>query len=284
MNKISPLHDAKNDVPETDDMQECTHHVEVKSGAAIASGLVAELLNDFATDCNSLARTKLRQKYRPEANSHMNMLARQKLGFTVAPEFLEFRSFLKILGRIPALGYTLDRLNSADPEYAPGKVRWASKKEQAVNKQNVILLAGRNGDVRPLTEWAEILKTPATTLKSRKAKGWTDAEVLYGKKSMITYAKAPAKYRAAASFPWPKFPAPPEGWEARYQRQCERRYGGYVESRARFLARVLTASRQELLDEIERTTGPDDEVEAALATRYDTCTAALVAARVAVGF
>jgi hypothetical protein len=284
MNKTSPLHDAKVDAPEIDDVQVGTHHAELKSGAAIASSLVAELLNDFDTDCNSLAPTKLRQKYSAEANAHMNMLARRKLGFTAVPEFLKFRSFLKIVGRIPAPGYTLDRLNSADPEYAPGKVRWASKKEQAVNKQNVILLTGTNGVVRPLTEWAEVLKIPATTLKSRRAKGWTDAEVLYyGKKSTITYAKAPTKYHAASVFPWPKSPAPPEGWEARYQRRCERRYEGNVESRARFLVRVLTAHRQDLLDELERTTCPGDEPDAALVTRYNTCTAALIAARAALG-
>jgi hypothetical protein len=284
MNKTFLLLDAKVDPLKIDDVEVDTHHAELKSGAAVASGLVAELLNDFDTDCDSLAANKLRQKYPAEANSHMNMLARQKLGFTVAPEFLKFRSFLKIVGRIPAPSYTLDRLNSADLEYAPGKVRWASKKEQAVNKQNVILLAGTNGIVKPLTEWAEVHKIPATTLRWRRAKGWTDAEVLYGKKSTHTYANAPAKYRAVASFPWPKVPLPPEGWEARYQRQCERRYGGYVESRGRFLVRVLTAVRKGLADEIERTTGPDDEVDNALVTRYDTCTAALVAARAALGF
>ena len=255
------------------------------SGAGIALGLIAEFLGDFAADIDTLPPTKLRKKYSSESNSHMNMLARRKThGALVHEKFLEFKSFLAIMGPVPAPGYTLDRLNSADPEYAPGKVRWASKKQQSLNKQNVVLLTGANGVVLPLTEWAEVLKIPATTLKSRRAKGWTDVEVLYGRqKSTPAYSYAAPRYRPAASFPWPKCPVPPEGWEARYQRQCERRYGGYVESRARFLVRVLAANRQELLDEMQRTTGPDDEVDGALVTRYDTCTAALVTARATLG-
>jgi hypothetical protein len=207
----------------------------------------------------------------------MNMLARRKLGFTVAPQFLKFRSFLKIVGRIPAPGYTLDRLNSADLEYAPGKVRWASKKEQAVNKQNVILLTGTNGVVRPLTEWAEVLKIPATTLKSRRAKCWTDAEVLYGRqRSTPPYSYGAGyrrQYRPAVEFVWPKCPAPAEGWETRYQRI---HYRG--ESRARYLVRVLSSHQQDLQDQLERTTGPHEEPNPVLMNRLDVCKQALVAA------
>ncbi len=226
------------------------------------------------------ARTKLRKKYSAEANSHMNMLARRKLGFTVAPKFLEFRSFLKIVGRIPAPGYTLDRLNSADPEYAPGKVRWASKKEQAVNKQNVILLTGTNGVVRPLTEWAEVLEIPATTLKSRRAKGWTDVEVLYGKESTITYAKAPAKYRAAVVFPWP--PGLRGDWEAAYRRHHWKTESGH-ETRAAFLVRVLTSTLVSLMDEVERTTEPGTPVADNLWDRVTRCRGLLKYARTLTG-
>ncbi len=239
------------------------------SGAGIALGLIAELLGDFAADIETLSLTKLRQKYSSESNSHMNMLARCKThGALVHEKFLEFKSFLRLMGPVPAPGYTLDRLNSADPEYAPGKVRWASKKEQAVNKQNVILLTGANGVVRPLTEWAEVLKIPATTLKSRRAKGWTDAEVLYGKKSTITYAKAPAKYRAAAVFPWP---ADLRGdWEERYRRAHWREqwntddYGNTIwrhETRAAFLVRMMIATIAEITDKLERTVDPNLEPE-----------------------
>lgn len=280
MNEISPLHDAKVDAPEIDDKQVGPHNAELKSGAAVVSDLVAELFNDFATDCNSLARTKLRKKYRAEANSHMNMLARRKThGALVHEKFMEFKSFLRLMGPMPAPGDSLDRLNSADPEYAPGKVRWASKKEQAVNKQNVILLTGSNGVVRPLTEWAEVLKTPATTLKSRRAKGWTDPEVLYGKKSTITYAKARAKYRAASVFHWPSELR--GDWEAGYRRDHRKTDSGYDddhgntiwkhETRAAFLVRQLTAILANLTDEIERTTEPGTDVADNLYERVEKC-------------
>jgi len=254
---------------------------EPSSGAGIALGLIAEFLGDFDTDIETLPLTKLRQKYSSESNSHMNMLARRKThGALVHEKFLEFKSFLGFMGPVPAPGYTLDRLNSADPEYAPGKVRWASKKEQAVNKQNVILLTGTNGVVRSLTEWAEVLKIPATTLKSRRAKGWTDVEVLYGKNSTITYAtNAPAKYRAVAVFPWP--PELRGDWEAGYRRDHRQIDSGYDdrdgntiwrhETRAAFLVRKLTAILANLRDEVERTTEPGTDVADNLWDRWEGC-------------
>jgi hypothetical protein len=227
------------------------------SGAVIALGLIAAkpLVDDFATDIETLSLTKLRKKYSSEASSHMNMLARRKHGALVHEKFLEFKPFLGFMGPVPAPGYTLDRLNSADPEYAPGKVRWASKKEQAVNKQNVILLTATNGVVKPLIEWAADLKIPATTLKSRKAKGWSDAEVLYGKKSKstVTYAKAPATYRRATAFPWPReFVG---DWEKIYRLHKEE--SGYLETRAAFIVRRLNLYRALMMDELERLMPPD---------------------------
>ena len=114
-------------------------------------------------------------------------------------------------------GDSLDRLNSADPDTLPGKVRWASKKEQAVNEQNVILLTGSNGVVRPLTEWAEVLKTPATTLKSRRARGLRPIpKSSTATISTITFAKARASARAASVFHWPSELR--GDWEAGYRR------------------------------------------------------------------
>jgi hypothetical protein len=241
------------------------------SGAGIALGLIAEFLGEFAVDIETLSPTKLRQKCSRESNSHMNMLARCKAhGAQVHEKFLKFKSFLGLMGPVPAPGYTLDRLNSADPEYAPGKVRWASKKEQAVNKQNVILLTGTNGVVRPLTEWAELLKIPATTLKWRRANGWTDAEVLHGKQSTITYAKTPAKYRAASVFPWP--PELRGDWEAGYRRDhWNYTRTGRAETRAAFLVRKLTAILVYSMDEVERSTEPGTTVADNLWDRVERC-------------
>ena len=129
---------------------------------------------------------------------------------------MEFKSFLRLMGPMPAPGDSLDRLNSADPQYAPRKSEVGVEERTGRQQTERDPTHGYNGVVRPLTESAELLKTPATTLKSRRAKGWTDPEVLYGKKSTITYAKARAKYRAASVFHWPSELR--GDWEAGYRR------------------------------------------------------------------
>ena len=85
----------------------------------------------WKADCETLSKMELRRHYSREANCHRNMLSRRKTqGAVVSPLFEDFRSFLKIVGPMPAKGTTLDRIDNADPEYAPGKVRWADKRTQ----------------------------------------------------------------------------------------------------------------------------------------------------------
>ena len=56
----------------------------------------------------------------------------------VHPEFKNFKSFLLHVGPMPTKNATLDRINNSDPEYAPGKVRWADKITQNNNKSDTL--------------------------------------------------------------------------------------------------------------------------------------------------
>lgn len=59
-------------------------------------------------------------------------------GISVAPEWLhDFAAFYKHIGPRPSTDYSIDRINN-DGDYAPGNVRWATRKQQAANKRKPV--------------------------------------------------------------------------------------------------------------------------------------------------
>ncbi|MCD7110434.1 hypothetical protein LRX75_15450 [Rhizobium sp. DKSPLA3] len=138
-----------------------------------------------AEDCATLSKMALRERYQGEANSHRNMLSRQKAkGAVVHPDFMDFASFLRIVGPMPAKGATLDRIQNADPEYAPGKVRWADKRTQNNNKGDTLVFNySRTGDTYTSSRIAKLQKVSASTIRKRAERGWTDDEIIEGKRA-----------------------------------------------------------------------------------------------------
>ncbi len=56
-------------------------------------------------------------------------------GITVCDEWREdFNAFLAHIGRRPSPSHSLDRINN-DGNYEPGNVRWATKREQGLNRR-----------------------------------------------------------------------------------------------------------------------------------------------------
>lgn len=127
----------------------------------------------------------LKKHYEPEWNSYRNMVDRvRKEGRIVHPAFRTFQSFLENVGLKPSREATLDRIDPEDPEYAPGKVRWASKMQQANNRTNTIYLEF-DGKRLPLTEWAALIRANADLMRRRHARGWTDKEIITGEIDQI---------------------------------------------------------------------------------------------------
>lgn len=130
-------------------------------------------------------RFPLKKNYPSEWDSFRNMKQRVKYaGGEVHPAFGSFQSFLEVMGEKPDSQATLDRIDPTDPEYAPNKVRWASKKVQANNRTNTIYL-DFDGVRRPLTDWASRTHTNPDTLRRRYERGWTHKEAITGERDVI---------------------------------------------------------------------------------------------------
>lgn len=155
-------------------------------------------------DCDNLSAMALRRLYPAEATSHRNMLNRQeRKGAIIHPDFRELKSFLRAMGPCPANKATLDRIDNSDPEYAPGKVRWADKRTQNGNKGDTLVFhdpaTGRTFTSSQLAKMHGC--SPDTIRKQRTRSGWTDAEIIQGYRSIQPSSPAPRSSRPSPSVP-----------------------------------------------------------------------------------
>jgi len=165
-------------------------------------------------DCQSLAASKLKAKYRSTYTSWRDMKAREKThGAVIAPNFVTFAGFLSCVGPRPSKKHTLDRLDNTNKEYGPGLVAWRTVTAQNSNKSDTVFLTDSDGTTLPLMAWAKKLKISPNTLYSRRKAGWTDVEILHGKKAPPPESPAAVLTRT----PWP--PRRRESWERAFQEQ-----------------------------------------------------------------
>lgn len=75
---------------------------------------------------------------------------------------------------------TIDRIDS-EKGYAPDNCRWATKKEQSYNRSMSVKLT-LDGRTMYMTEWAEELGIDKKTLSWRYNNGWSDEEIITGKR------------------------------------------------------------------------------------------------------
>jgi hypothetical protein len=150
------------------------------------------LLHDLGT----MSTMALRAKYAGEANTHRNMLQRVKTcGAVVHPDFLRFTDFLRLVGPKPTSRATLDRIDNHDPEYAPGKVRWADKTTQNRNKgDSLIFTCPNTGRSYTASQLGVKQGVSATAIRKRRREGWTDGEIITGERaSTVAVTAAEAK-------------------------------------------------------------------------------------------
>jgi|APCry4251928276_1046603.scaffolds.fasta_scaffold69987_2 hypothetical protein len=154
-------------------------------------------------DLDNMSKMQLRAKYEGEANNHRNMKQRVKTcGAVVHPDFRIFKDFLRLVGPKPTKKATVDRINNDDPEYAPGKVRWADKATQNSNKGDSLiftcLTTGRSYTASQLA--AKQGATP-TAIRKRRKQGWTDTEIIAGHRNKLVPVPSVVPIHGKGSIP-----------------------------------------------------------------------------------
>lgn len=160
------------------------------------------LLHDLGT----MSIMALRAKYAGEANTHRNMLQRVKTcGAVVHPAFRSFPDFLRLVGPKPTSQATLDQIDNHDPEYAPGKVRWADKSTQNRNKgDSLVFTCPNTGRSYTASQLAAKQGVSPTAIRKRRRQAWTDGEIIAGERKALG-AMVPSKRVSAPA----KSAAPP---------------------------------------------------------------------------
>lgn len=97
-------------------------------------------------------------------------------GILVCRDWHSFECFLRDMGPRPSLAHSLNRKDNDGP-YSPDNCIWSTRREQGRNKRNNRLLSYR-GRQLCLSEWAEELGIPLTTLWRRLRRGWSVKKTL----------------------------------------------------------------------------------------------------------
>lgn len=97
-------------------------------------------------------------------------------GVTVCDRWLNsFKNFLDDMGERPK-NTTIDRIDNSKG-YEPGNCRWATKREQAVNRKTTRFYT-LNGETKCLKDWARDYKVHYLMLFKRVKRGWSLEDAL----------------------------------------------------------------------------------------------------------
>jgi hypothetical protein len=90
--------------------------------------------------------------------------------------FDSLEQFILEVGRRPTPEHSLDRID-VDGDYAPGNVRWATRKVQNRNKRNTRMLTFR-GRTQSLPDWVEETGMARHNFKNRLRLGWSVEDII----------------------------------------------------------------------------------------------------------
>lgn len=95
-----------------------------------------------------------------------------KRGIKVCSRWSVYENFLEDMGRAPGPEYSIDRIN-VDGDYEPSNCRWATSKQQSINKRNTVRVEYK-GELLSLMIICEELNVPyKNTYQRIKRYGWS---------------------------------------------------------------------------------------------------------------
>ncbi len=97
-------------------------------------------------------------------------------GIRISDEWRKFVTFYRDMGSMPSPKHTIDRID-VNGHYEPGNCRWATHREQALNKRNTRHITYQ-GTTLTVIEWAERQNIHYKTLRTRLESGWTIEDAL----------------------------------------------------------------------------------------------------------
>lgn len=192
-----------------------------------------EIQNQLENNIANLTRTELQKIYKREYSSWKNRKRSCKTGEgEFSTDWNDFTDFLLSIGPAPPGKMSLDRIDNGNPNYGPGLCRWACPQVQNSNKSNNVYIEYK-GEIETVAYWATKTEIPRATLYRRKKNGWSDREVIEGKREEKT---------TTSSRPWPEDNH--ELWERQFLSQVQREPMGPLQ----FLAERSIAAIKRLRD------------------------------------
>lgn len=117
-------------------------------------------------------------------NSHWHRYGGR--GITVCERWIaSFDNFISDMGMRPTPEHQIDRIDN-DSGYSKENCRWASRKENARNKGMNRMLE-INGELKCVSEWAEISGVHPDTALMRLNRGWSPKDAIFGSRHKRRY-------------------------------------------------------------------------------------------------
>lgn len=74
-------------------------------------------------------------------------------GITVCEQWSSFENFINDMGKRPSKNHSIDRID-VNGNYSPENCRWATQKEQSLNKRDTIFIS-HDGETKTIDKWAD---------------------------------------------------------------------------------------------------------------------------------